>query len=223
MVKKLYPKRLEYSYKVLWDGGLDALDLECDLVGDCVYGLGAVNCLVEAVVGVEFLQGLSLIVIYLKTMFDSVEIVVGTTSFLAAVDEALYEHFVSYFKADNSVDLTVAFAQDALELFSLADSAGEPVEDDAFACYGFAVEEVGEDVKHELIGDKLAFRYICVGYFAELGATCDMVAEHFAGRDVIETKFVDQTFALGPFAAAGSTEYHDILHKTEWINVIRIR
>ena len=106
---------------------------------------------------------------------------------------------------------TLAVAgQESIKSLGLRDGAWKTVENHTRFGLGFVEDNILEDVDHQLVGDELTLVDICFGHLADLGLAGDMVAEHLAGRYMVEFVFPDKVFALGAFAAAGGTEDYNI-------------
>ena len=146
----------------------------------------------------------------LQAVLDGFGVVVGASGLLAAFEHTAHELLFWYLEADDMVDFLTALGQKAVEGFGLGDCAGEAVEDYAVLGLGFVVDNLLEDANHQRIGNQLPLVDVGFGNLSYGSLAVDMVAEHLTCRDVVQTVFVDEFFALGAFAAAGGTENYNI-------------
>lgn len=109
------------------------------------------------------------------------------------------------------MDFGTAGREHLVQSLGLRDSARKTVE--YHTCgVGMGVELVAQDVDHQIVGDQVSFGYVAVGYAAKLAPAGDVVAKQVACRYVVQTETVDQLFALGTLAAAGSPENYYVKH-----------
>lgn len=184
-------------------------------VGDTLeyllYLARAMDVVVIALVFVKFLQRGGLAMVYLKALFNGLEIVVGASGDASAFQESVYEFIFRHIEPDDGVDFRASLRQHCVEFAGLGDGAWKTVEDDSSGgLFKMVVELVGEDGYHESVRDELALGDVAVGNFSEFSAAVDVSAQQVAGRDMIKTVMVDEAFALGAFAAPGSSEYYEI-------------
>ena len=153
-----------------------------------------------------------LLVVDLDTVADHLFVsVVGTTAALAAQQDALYQLFGGNLHKDHHVDFQVALSENLVERLSLQGSAGEAVEDVAVGV-AMAIDVIGHDVDHELIGSQLATRDVSLHTLAKFGLGVDFATNNRTCRDVIHVIFLDQFLGLSSFTAPGCAEQYDIQH-----------
>ena len=118
-------------------------------------------------------------VVHVEALADGFLVVVSASRGLAAVDEALHQHLVGHIQLEHGSDLRAAFGEHRLEGFGLGNSAGETVENDAFAG-AMRVVNACQDANHQFVGDELAVVYKPLGGLAQFGTFLDFCTEHVA-------------------------------------------
>ena len=187
---------------------------------------GTFDGIVLSEVLVEFLQGCCLLVVNIEAFADGIKVIVGTSGAFAAFNHALYQFILVNLKTNNGMNVRSIAFEHFGEGLCLGNCAGESVENHAFGsivCVFF--EFVFQNFNHHFVGDELTVGDIAVGELADVCSFCDMVAQEFTGRDVMQAVFFNQFFALGTLSAAGSTEYyyiHDFSVFFQYINVVQV-
>lgn len=149
--------------------------------------------------------------VYVKTLADGLDVVVGSAGGFAAENHSVDELFVVYFKTHHMVYLGIESLEKFFKRYGLGDGAGEAVKDNTFLKnFGVILEDIGKELDNEVVGNQLAFRDILVGNDAKLCATGDVVAEHLTGRDMVQAITLDHLLALSAFAAAGAAKNYYI-------------
>ena len=97
------------------------------------------------------------------------------------------------------MDVCAAFVEHRLERLGLLQGAGEAVEDDALRSV-LAIEEVSDETDDQIVGHELPAVDVFLSRSSQLAALTDGLAQHVAGRDVVEAVTLDDHFALCPFA-----------------------
>ena len=93
------------------EGGADSvIDAFCDAVEDFIYYAKTIDSDVYALFFVVLLERFGLIVIDLKTIFDCIDVIVGTTCLLTTLNHAIYKFFFRYFKTYYCVQICASFA-----------------------------------------------------------------------------------------------------------------
>lgn len=145
----------------------------------------------------------------MESLADCVDIVIGTTTFLSALEHALHKLLLIHFKTHDSFDVCPAFCHKLFQGYGLRYCAWKSVENyTAGSFVGIFVKSMGQHADHKVVRNEMAFGNIAVSYDSQFRAAGYMVAEKFAGRDVMEPETVCETLALSAFTAAWSTKNH---------------
>ena len=161
---------------------------------------------------VEFGYHGGLFAIYFDTFADHLlRCVVGASRLLAAQQDTFYQLLFGYIEVDHLVDFQSAGREQTIELFGLVDRARESVEDVAFGVLVFRYIVVYH-VDDNLVGSQFALRGVGFHLFSQLGSPCYLIADHFAGRYVIDSVLLFEQRGLRSFAASRSSEQNDIQH-----------
>lgn len=116
--------------------GLASLLIEAsgDVVENLVDDAGTVHSEIFTVLGVIVAEREGLIMIYFKTVFDGVEIVISPTCLLAASQHSFDEFFFRHFESDNGVKLGSTLFEQFFECLGLGNRAGKTIENDTILC-----------------------------------------------------------------------------------------
>ena len=182
-----------------------------DVLEDIVDISAAFDGIVVSFLFIIIAQRRCLFMVDLQTFGDSVDIVVGASALLASFNHSVDKLVLRNFETYDGVYVSAVFGKHLGERLCLRHGAWETVEDDAFFKHGgVRFEKVGEYVNHKFVGDEQTFGDECVGYFAELCSFCNVVAQKITRRDVVQTVAIDESFALSPLPAAGSSKNNNV-------------
>lgn len=149
----------------------------------------------------------------LKTAFNSVGIIIGTTIAPAALKETVNKLPLIDLETHHRIELCAAALKKLLKSLGLGYRAWETVKyHSGLSLVSIVVKHIGKDVNHQFIRDEIPLGDIGISDFTKLRAPGDMVSEHFSGRNVKEAIFLDKLVALGAFATAGGSEKYKINH-----------
>ena len=97
------------------------------------------------------------------------------------------------------------FGQDFVERLGLNRRTGEPVENTpaGILVLGDVIPDHADD---DLVGSQLAFADVLFHAASELRAAPDLVADHLAGRNMVDSVVLFQALGLGALAASRSAE-----------------
>lgn len=179
---------------------------------DAFHGAGTGDMVVFAGLSVVVAEGRSHVVIYVQTLADGVDIVIGTTAFQTAFEQSVNQLFIGHIQTNNGMDFGTAFLQKKVKSLGLIDGAWKTVKNHTFGSLGVGVKLMLKNRNHEVVGDKMSFGYIAVGNLAKVGSLTDVATKNIASGYVIKPVLVDEACALGAFAAAGGTEHHYVIH-----------
>lgn len=140
-----------------------------DGVEDGVDRAETVDGVIVALLLVEVAQGAGLGVVDLETLVDGVEIVIAASAFLATVEESCDKFVIGDLKTHYSMEFRAALLKHLVEGVSLRDCTGKTVKDHAVFSLRIAVKDIGEDVDHQRIRDKIALGNVAVSHLAKLG------------------------------------------------------
>ena len=105
----------------------------------------------------------------------------------------------------HNIHLQTVSGQDFVERLGLDRRTGEPVEDTpaGILVLGDVIPDHADD---DLVGSQLAFADVLFHAASELRAAPDLVADHLAGRNMVDSVVLFQALGLGALAASRSAE-----------------
>lgn len=165
---------------------------------------------IKAKTHIVIAQWLRLCVIHLHASTNGVEVIVGTPGLATTFEQARYQLLIIGFKTHYSIELHTAIGKKFGELSSLWESTGKSVEQQSSLRFRMSVDVICKDIKHQIIGDKIAFRNIGISRDTKRRASGDVVAKKFSRRDMKQIKTIDKQIALRAFSTSRSTKYHYI-------------
>ena len=183
-----------------------------DAVAYLIDGTYAVDLIVSAGFLVIVDERLGLVVIGIDAVLDDGDIgVIGAAFDGGAVGDALDDHLVGDHDADDGGNLLAVSVKDGVKCFSLGDSAGEAVQQEAVYS-GDGLEFGLDHAFDDLVGNEGAGLDEALGLEAELGAGGDLLAEQGSGTDVVQVVFLNHGCGLGALAGSRRPEKNVVLH-----------
>ena len=179
---------------------LECVDNSADVTEDTRQFAETVDVVMYALCLIPLDEWSCLVVVNVKTLLDSLSVVVRTTALLATLYETCHKLVLRNVKLNHCCYLVSALCKHLLESLCLRDCTGKSVEDNALVLLAEAVVYACEDINHKLIGDKLAVVNKSLGCLAKLCSVLDFVAEHVTSRDMVEAILLDHKVALGALA-----------------------
>ena len=159
------------------------------------------------------------LMVNIEAVLYCLDIVIGTPGLHPALYHTVNQLTLRDLQTYNMMKLLPATLEKPLQGISLRHCTGESVEDNTILGLRFMIDNILKDFYHQRIRDELPLVDICLCNLANRRFACNMVAQHFARGDMVQTIPLNQHFTLGPFSTARGAKNNYIHNRILFIQL----
>ena len=172
----------------------------------------SVDMMVQSLFLIPLDERLGLRMVYHQALLDGLLIVIGTTTLLAALDEANHQFLLRHVQFYHSCHLVTTIVQHFLQGFSLWNGTGETVKDDALVTTSVRIIHTSQYRNHQVVRNQVALVDKALGGLTQFCTLLDFITQHIARRDVSQAIVFYHQIALRSLTRTGSAKNNNVLH-----------
>ena len=150
--------------------------------------------------------------INIQSWLDCFQIVIRTAWNLATFQQTFDQFIFVCLKVQHNGNICSTFIQHFFQSFCLRDRTRETVEDDAFGVH-LAVQNLGQHVNDQFVRNQLSLFDVIFSNLTQLCLVLHFRTQNITCRNMVQTIFFNNQFALCSLSWAGSTKNNNVQHK----------